>query len=111
MKILPNRRLHYAWIVAAVAFLALLVSAGVRSAPGVFLVPLQSDTGWSRSWISFAIALNFATYGLMGPFAGACIARFGMRMTTAIGLAILAIGGAAVAWLHAVWQLLPVRMD
>ena len=35
----------YAWVVAAAIFLALLISAGVRSMPGVLLVPLQSDLG------------------------------------------------------------------
>lgn len=34
-------RFYYGWIVVAVTALALLVSAGVRSAPGVFLVPMQ----------------------------------------------------------------------
>jgi len=105
MKKSPSLPFHYAWIVAAVAFLALLVSAGVRSTPGVLILPLEADTGWSRATISFAIAVNISLYGLMGPFAGACIARFGMRTTTAIGLATLAIGVASTSLVRESWQL------
>ena len=39
-------RLHYAWIVAGAVFLALLTAAGVRSMPGVLLIPLMNDLGW-----------------------------------------------------------------
>ena len=38
-------RLHYAWIVAVISFLTLLVAAGIRSAPGVLLVPLEQEFG------------------------------------------------------------------
>src|SRR5437016_14483263 len=46
-------KLHYAWVVAAVTFLALLVAAGLRSTPGVLIVPLEAEFGWSRATISF----------------------------------------------------------
>ena len=38
-----GHRFHYAWVVAGAVFLALLTSAGVRSMPGVLLVPLEKD--------------------------------------------------------------------
>jgi hypothetical protein len=37
--------LHYAWIVAAISFMTLLVAAGIRSAPGVLIVHLEQDFG------------------------------------------------------------------
>ena len=49
-----SSRLYYGWVVVAITALALLISAGVRSAPGVFLVPVQEDTQWSIGVISFA---------------------------------------------------------
>jgi hypothetical protein len=45
----PRRRLHPAWAVAAVAFLALVGAAGFRAAPGVLMVPLQQEFGWSTT--------------------------------------------------------------
>jgi len=38
-------RLHPAWIVAAVAFLALVGADGFRAAPGVLMVPLPPVFG------------------------------------------------------------------
>ena len=46
------RRLHYAWIVAAVTFVVLLVTAGIRATPGLLMVPLEAEFGWSRAVIS-----------------------------------------------------------
>ena len=68
-------KMHYAWIVAAVTFLALLVSAAVRSAPGILIVPLEQEFGWSRATISLAVSVNLLLYGLIGPFAAGLINR------------------------------------
>ncbi len=38
-------RVHRAWWVAAVAFVALLASAGFRATPGVLILPLQEEFG------------------------------------------------------------------
>src|SRR5215831_8289062 len=50
-------RLHYGWVVAAVTFAALLVSGGIRAAPGVLIVPLENEFHWSRATISFTVLL------------------------------------------------------
>lgn len=44
-----TRALHPAIMVLAVTFLAMLISAGVRSAPGVLIFPLELHFGWSRA--------------------------------------------------------------
>ena len=79
-----TRRPHYAWIILAVTFLALLAGAGIRATPSVLIVPLEQEFGWSRSTISFAISINIFLYGLMGPFAGALMQRLGVRRTTLV---------------------------
>ena len=60
-----------------------LAAAGVRSTPGVLIVPLETEFGWSRATISFAVAVNIVLYGLIGPFAAALLERFGLRRTVA----------------------------
>mgnify|MGYP003335987486 CR=1 FL=1 len=40
------RRIHPAWIAAAVTFLTLAATAGFRAAPSVLLVPLLEAFGW-----------------------------------------------------------------
>jgi MFS family permease len=100
-----SRRLHYAWIVLAVTFVALLAGAGIRATPSVLIVPLEQEFGWSRSAISFAISVNILLYGLMGPFAGALMQRLGIRRTTVGALALLVIGVTLSTRVTAPWQL------
>ena len=75
----PDRPVHYAWIVAGVVFVTMLGAAGIRSAPGVLMVPLEKDFGWTRATVSLAVSVNLVLFGLMGPFAAALVDRFGAR--------------------------------
>lgn len=97
--------MHPAWVVAACTFLVLLIAAGIRSAPGVLIVPLETEFGWSRATIGFAVAVNIALYGLIGPFAAAVIERFGLRHTVGAALAIVASGVALTPFVQRSWQL------
>src|SRR2546423_15032804 len=81
---------HYAWIVAAVTFLVLLATAGVRAAPAILMVPLEHEFGWTRAAISGAIAVNIALFGLIGPFAASLMSRYGLRRIVLSALALLA---------------------
>ena len=101
-----QRKLHYAWIVAGVTFLTLLVAAGLRATPGVLIVPLETEFGWSRATISFAIGLNIFLYGLIGPFAAAVMDRFGLRRTMLAALACIAAGVALTPLMTRSWQLI-----
>ena len=46
---LPTGRLHYAWVIAAVTFTVVVLMAGVRAAPGVLIVPFETEFHWSRT--------------------------------------------------------------
>ena len=98
-------RLHYAWIVAAVTFVVGMVSAGVRAAPGVLIVPLEHEFDWSRGTISFAIGVNLLIYGLVGPFAAAVMDRFGVRRTMTLALAVTAVTVALSPAMRQAWEL------
>ncbi len=88
------RRLHPAWVVAAVAFLALVGAAGFRAAPGVLMVPLQQEFGWSTTVLSGAVSINLVLFGLTAPFAAALMERFGIRKVTATALVLIGLGSA-----------------
>ncbi len=86
MHTTSSSRFFYGWIVVGVTTLVLLVAAGVRSAPGVFLLPVQWSTGWDRTTIAFAASFGLLMYGLVAPFTGWLIGRFGLRNLTLLGL-------------------------
>src|SRR6266851_1366945 len=80
-------RLHYAWIIVAVTFAAVVVTAGVRATPSVLIVPLEEEFYWSRATISFAVGVNLLLFGAIGPFAAAVLDHFGARRTLTLALA------------------------
>lgn len=99
-------RLHPAWAVAAVAFLALVGAAGFRAAPGALIVPLREEFGWSTSVMSLAVSINLLLYGLTAPFAAALMDRFGVRRVVASALSLVALGAGGSVLMTASWQLL-----
>ena len=99
-------RLHYAYIVAALAFLLLIAAAGVRSSPTMLIEPLQREFHWSTATISAAIALNLLLFGLIGPFAAGVFERFGLRRTIAGALALMAVAAGASIFMTQSWQFL-----
>jgi sugar phosphate permease len=98
-------KLHLAWIVAAVAFVAAVGAAGFRATPGVLITPLQEEFGWSRATISAAVSVNLILFGLTSPFAAALMERFGMRRVVAAALALVAAGSGLTVFMTASWQL------
>lgn len=100
------KRFHYGWIVAGVTFLLLMTGAGVRSAPGILIVPLENEFQWSRATISLAISVNLLLYGIMGPFAAAAMERFGIRRTVPFALALMGTGVALTSVMRESWQMI-----
>jgi sugar phosphate permease len=100
-----SKHLYYGWVVVGVVFVALLVSAGVRAAPTVLVNPLETELGWSRATISFAVSVGLLLYGLSGPVSGWLMDRFGPKRLTLAGLAIIGTSTLAGATVTEVWQL------
>jgi predicted MFS family arabinose efflux permease len=100
-----TRRLHPAWIVAAVAFLALVGAAGFRSAPSALILPLESEFGWTRSELSVAVGVNILLFGLTAPFAAALMERFGIRRVVTVALLAIAAGSALSIFVTESWML------
>ena len=102
---LTRGRIHYAWIVVAVTFITMLAAAGIRSVPGVLILPLEQEFGWTRATVSLAVSINLLLFGLCGPFAAAVMEKFGMRRMMAIALFVLALAVALTTQIHNAWQL------
>ncbi|MEU7001720.1 MFS transporter [Nonomuraea sp. NPDC046570] len=100
-----RRRLHRAWLVAAVAFVAILGAAGFRATPAVLITPLEQEFGWTRGTISLAVSVNLVLYGLTAPFAAALMDRFGMRRVVSFALLLVAVGSGLTVFMGASWQL------
>ena len=103
---LARRNIHYGWAMVAVTFFTALVSAGTVGAPGVFIVPLQKEFGWTTAEISSALSIRFILFGLMAPFAAALLNRYGLRNMTLTALLVVVSGLIASLFMTQVWQLM-----
>src|SRR5258708_37814541 len=101
-----RRNIHYGWAMVGVTFLTALISAGTVGAPGVFIVPLQQEFGWSTAEISSALSIRFILFGLMAPFAAALLNRYGLRNMTLTALLVVASGLIASLFMTKIWHLM-----
>jgi MFS family permease len=104
-KSTPLGRIHWAWVVAAVSFIAILGAAGFRSVPGVMMNPLHHEFGWSHGVVGLAMSVNMTLFGLTAPFAAALMDRFGVRPVLSAALLLIATGSALSVTMTASWQL------
>src|SRR5215469_13469401 len=103
--VLMRRNIHYGWVMVGVTFLTALISAGTVGAPGVFIVPLQHEFGWSTAEISSALSIRFILFGLMAPFAAALLNRYGLRNVTLAAQLVVVSGLLGSLFMTKVWQL------
>jgi len=103
---LARRNIHYGWVMVGVTFLTALISAGAVGAPGVFIVPLQQEFGWTTAEISSALLIRFILFGLMAPFAAALLNRYGLRNVTLSALLIVTSALLASLAMTKLWQLM-----
>lgn len=95
----------YGWVMVAVTTIILIGASGVRSAPGVMILPMQAETGWTLTTLSLAVSSGLLLFGLAAPFSGALMDRFGPRKVVLFGLVALSISLVASARMATQWQL------
>jgi len=100
-----RRALFYGWVVVAVTAIVVLITAGVRSAPGAFLLTMTAEPGWSTGSVSFAAAAGFVVFGFAGPMSGWLMGRIGVRNVVLVSLALTGAALLATALVREIWQL------
>jgi MFS family permease len=104
--LLARNNIHYGWVMVAVTFLTAVVTAGSVGAPGVFIVPLQKEFGWTTVEVSSAMSIRFILFGLMAPFAAALHNRFGLRNVTRLALLVIISALVLSLAMTEIWQLI-----
>lgn len=104
-KRLQQRGIHYAWVIVALTFFTGLASSAALGLPGALLQPLSREFGWGVDQISSALALRFALFGLIGPFAAILMERFGLRNVMVTALGLICAGSLLALGMTQFWQL------
>ena len=102
---LGARGFHYAWLIAAVTFLAMLTTSAALGLPGAMLRPLSKEFGWSTDQLSSVFAVRFALFGVLGPFAAVFIGRFGLRAIMVTAASFIAMAMLLSTQVTQLWQL------
>ena len=86
-------------------FLMNVLARGVSETFAVFLLPITSDTGWSRSQVSGIYATFMLAVGLSAPFLGNLFDRAGGRVVYSLGLVLYAAGFLLASYASQLWHL------
>jgi MFS family permease len=70
----------------------ILVSFGIRSAFGVFQIPIADEFGWLRAEYSLALAIQNLAWGIGQPLFGALAEKIGDRKSIVLGALVYALG-------------------
>ena len=97
--------IHYGWVMVALTFLTVVCTSAATSLPGVLLLPIATEFGWSRSDISGATAVMFVLVGGLAPFAGALMLRYGLRRMVVISAILVTVALVCTTLVSARWHL------
>jgi predicted MFS family arabinose efflux permease len=94
MKLFPSMNHPGVWITTIMASSILMITMGTRQSMGLYVGPLNTDTGLGIVSISLAMAIGQFMWGAIQPVAGAFADKFGPRPVLLCGLLILVLGSA-----------------
>lgn len=98
--------IHYGWIMVALAFVTTVCSSAAFSLPGVLMVPMTAEFGWSRTDVSSAVALMFIVLASIAPFSGGLMLRYGLAPVVTMSVSLVAVGLFLTTVVSAQWHLL-----
>lgn len=102
---MTTRGFFYGWTVVAAAALITCIGMGALFSLGVFLKPIETSMGWSRTGISTIALLNWIFMGVGSFLWGTLSDRFGTRIVVLAGGALLGLGLVLSSQVQALWQL------
>ena len=85
--------IYYGWWIVLASFITAFYVAGtVFYGFTAFIEPLANEFGWSYTQISLAASLRGLEMGLLAPFVGILVDRFGSRKLLLSGVLVLGFG-------------------
>lgn len=89
----PGGKVFYGWwMVCAAAGVQWLAAVLWMQCYGAYVVLLQDEFDWSKAVLAGAFALTRVESGILGPFQGWLVDRFGPRIILTIGTVIFGFG-------------------
>lgn len=100
-----NRGLFYGWwIVIAGSISQGYTSGAFWQGFGAFFDPIVEQFGWGRATTSAAVSLQRTESGMISPFVGWFIDRFGPRRVMLAGIIATGLGFVMLSRINSLWQ-------
>src|SRR3989442_4114383 len=96
----------YRWVILGAMCVIGFMTIGTRSTVSSFLKTIIADLGTNRETISFIVATNIWLSGLLQPFAGYIMDRFGARGLFMASVPLYGLGIGLIGLTYNVWYLL-----
>ncbi len=93
------------WPITLFAAALLMVTMGIRQSTGLFVSPINTDTGLGIVNISFALAIGQFVWGAVQPITGMIADRYGPGRVLAGGILILVAGTALTPFMTSTFGL------
>jgi MFS family permease len=93
-----------ALVVLLICFVFNMLGRGVGDTYVTFLLPLETEFGWSRSELSSVYSIYMVANGLSAPFVGMLFDRWGPRLVYLTGVGSLGLGYFLAGNLTQLWQ-------
>jgi predicted MFS family arabinose efflux permease len=106
MKLFSSMNHPGVWMTTLMASSILMITMGSRQAMGLYVGPLNTDTGLGIVTISLAMAIGQFVWGVVQPIAGAFADKYGPRPVLLSGVLILVIGSALTPFVTSSWGLI-----
>jgi len=103
-----QRQQSYRWVILVAMCVIGFLTIGTRSTVSSFLKTIIADLGTNRETISFIVATNIWLSGLLQPFAGYIMDRFGARGLFMASVPLYGLGIGLMGLTHSVWYLLVI---
>ena len=100
MKLFPSMNQPGVWVTTLMAASILMITMGTRQSMGLYVGPLNTDTGLGIVSISLAMAIGQFVWGAVQPIAGAFADKYGPRPVLLYGLLILVVGTAVTPFVN-----------
>jgi len=80
------------WLITLSAAIILAITQGARQTTGMYVSPINTDTGLGIANIAFAMAVGQFVWGAIQPLSGALAGRVGYAPMLAIGVFLMILG-------------------
>src|SRR5690606_14294693 len=104
LRIRPPALFYGWWMVIAGMSIQVLVGGLIMQSFSSYAAVLREEFGWSKTMLAVGFSMTRVESGILGPFQGWMLDRFGPRLIGRIGVTVMATGFFLFSQIQEPWQ-------